>query len=92
MKEDTLYRKVYSDFTGEEEKDDIYTISFNNNKEYKGEFKIRNLAIYHALTVYCDVEKGDKFVFNEAYMQSAFDPDYKMNQVDLDKYHITQKI
>ena len=79
-----LFKKSYSDFTDEYDKDDIYSLEINDDINYQGEYKIVNLSIWYALTIFCDII-GSRLVLCNAYMQNAEDDEYRMRLIDANR-------
>lgn len=79
-----LFRKSYSEFTNDYDKDDIYSLEINDDTSYKGEYKIVNLSIWYALTIFCDIVEGE-FVLHSVYIQNAEDDEYKMRLINGNK-------
>jgi len=79
-----LFKKTYSDSTDEYDKDDIYSLETNDDINYQGEYKIVNLSIWYALTIFCD-NVGGKFILRNAYMQNAEDDEYRMRLIDANR-------
>lgn len=83
-KNERLFSKVYSLFTEEEEKDDVYTI-YLNNEEYKGKYKIKILAIYQAITLFIDIdEKRKEYKIYTLFGQDAMDEKYERQEYSIE--------
>lgn len=78
-----LYKKIFFS-EDESDKDDVYTLSINNDSNYQGEYKICNLSIWYALTIFCDINEGKLEILN-VYIQNAEDDEYKMRLIDKSK-------
>lgn len=71
-----LYSKVYNLFTEEVEKNDIYIV-YLNDEEYKGQYRIKILAIYQAITLFLDInEDTGEYKIHKLFCQDAMDPEY----------------